>query len=149
MDKAARELMKIARSLQGADLPVGYFVVTGDFRLSFGAWRMSFRKGQVLKSKRDHLYRWDVKRNDWYELAPPISGRSNFSLSQYGKPYEQEGALATFEKNTKKISEQEATRLTISMERRIEVRVRDIPKVIEQMGLRGRDEVVLIVPSQS
>lgn len=148
MDKIAKELMNVARSLIAAELPLGYFLVTKDFRIKFGAWSMSFRKGSVIRSERGHLYSWDPKRGDWVERKPPISGRNSFSLSSYGREYEQAEQLRNFESSIKKISESEATRLTIDSEQRMTVKIKDIQKIVDNLGLRGRDEVVLIIPPQ-
>lgn len=147
--KIAQELVAIARSLTAEELPLGHFLVTKDFKIHFGAWSMGFRKGDVLRSERGHLYGFDSKRGDWVERHPPISGETSFSLGDYGYGFEQREQLKNFISSTKSISPSEAKRLTIDSEQRMTVQVKDIAKVISQLGLRPTDEVVLIVPPQS
>ena len=143
-----KELVTVARELVAAELPLGHFLAVKDFRIGFGSWYMRFLKGTVIRSERGHLFSWSGQRGDWVERVPPISGTRSFSLGHYGQTMEQKEQLAVFNESTRKISLLESNRLTIQSEQRLVIRVGDMERVVQGLGLRPRDKITIIVPPQ-
>lgn len=96
-----------------ANLPVGFFKVDEDFFLSpGGGWRVSFKEGDILEYRADKtMLRWRAGQDNWSRVAPPIQGRTNLDISQYGYGYEQQKMLDAFLDGTTKITQAEALKL--------------------------------------
>lgn len=131
---------------EGVDLPVGYFQVTDDFAISFGAWGVSFKKGSILRYDRDFtMWRWDPVKGDWARKSPPIQDTPQLQISKYGYEYDQKKQLDKFMQSTKKISEKVANGLTASASAEEIIMVKDWDRFVKKSGLQPRDSVKIIL----
>ena len=90
-------------------LPIGYFEVLKDFKLSpGGGWSMSFKKGSLVNWDDAGLHSWIPISKTWKDRVPPISGETKFHISRFSGS---DGMLKTFYDNTKSVSKSIANKI--------------------------------------
>lgn len=131
------------------EIPIrpGFYIVINDFSIDpGGAWRIRFRKGQILKYYPNHkLERYNPIAQNWNNVSPPIQGVENFDLTRYGFDGTQRQMYGLFMDNTSSISKSKMDELISGMTREIVVKVKDIQKTIDKLGLSPNQEVKIIL----
>jgi len=66
-------------------IKTGHFIVKDNFTIDpGGAWRISFRKDEILRIRPvDILERYNKTRQEWRNVSPPVEGADNFNLDQF------------------------------------------------------------------
>jgi hypothetical protein len=113
-----------------------YYKVDRDFVIRKGAGHFTFRQDQVWQSRNGRPYSWNRKRGKWD--SEPIGAKIGIPLGG--------NQIKELRSNSSAISKEEVEQLTTKTEQRMAVKVREVPRIIEQLGLKPRDEIILIIP---
>lgn len=128
-------------------IKIGYYVVKDSFNVSpGGGWRISFRKGEILKMEANNkLGRYVPIKQEWKNVAPPIQGTENFDLTRYGREYTQREMFASFLNNTDFITKKEADDLINESSKEIVIKVRDFERTVRDLGLSQNQQIKIIL----
>lgn len=147
--KIAKINVKESRQVNEAyqELPKGYFKMKETVSVGGGAWRMTFSKDSIIRygiSGDKKLESYMPVSGTWKNRVPPISGYTDFNLSNFGDEAGTKWSQDIL-KNALPISEKVAKDLINDMVIETVVQVRDIQKAIEKMALQPNQKVKITV----
>lgn len=131
------------RLTESVRLPEGYFIATEDFELSpRGGWNIKIKKGSVIKVTKDEkMLTWDALGNDWKNRVPPIQGRTNLAIGDYGAS---DYMLNTFKKNVFSTTEAKAKEAISKMTAEKTMKVKDAGKFLSTLDGNQNIKITLI-----
>jgi len=94
----------------GSQLPSGFYTADSDVRISpGGGWSVTIRKGTLVKSDGQLLYRWDQISEQWKRINSYNSETPLANFASWG--YEGQQMLANLRSGLRPVSSSEADKL--------------------------------------